>query len=186
MPSLIHTTKCLLCDPRNPWKVEESEFEPDGSALTGQVPQRLTDFNLKLLGHIQRGAEAEQKQVQRAMKHHQEHGGPPPDLTAARHLAQWQQFLMRTALAQGTAILFAYDTTDPGLNILKEHARWKLHEVTRKFFFTDEMLLEGVQKLDLDPQDHDNVFALVKGIRDALLEQGQYAPKMEQPARVVA
>ena len=182
LPSLIHITKCLFCN----FTVQEQEFEPDGSALTGQVPQRLTDFNLKLLGHIQKGAEFEQKQVQKALKYHQEHGGPGPDLTAARHLAQWQQFLLRTALAQGTAILFAFDTTDPGLNILKEHARWKLHEVTRKFFFTDDMLLEGVQKLNLDLPDQDNVLTLVKGIRDALLEQGPYAPKMEQPVRVIA
>lgn len=182
MSNLIHTTKCLFCA----FKIDEQEFEPDGSALTGQVPQRLTDFNVKLLGHIQRGAEAEQKQVTRAMKQHHEHGGPPPDISAARHLQAWNNFLTFTALGQGTAILGAFDTTDPGLRILKEHARYKLHEATRKLFFTDDMLLNGVQQLNLDPEDQDHVMALVKGVRDALLELGQYAPKFEQPARVIA
>jgi hypothetical protein len=179
---LIHITKCLFCE----FKLQEPEFEPDGSALTGQVPQRLTDFNVKLLGHIQRGAEAEQKQVNRAMKQHHEHGGPLPDLSAARHLQAWNNFLTFTALGQGTAILGAFDTTDPGIKILKEHARYKLHEATRKLFFTDDMLVENIQALNLDPDDQANVERLLKGVRDALLELGPYAPKFEQPARVVA
>ena len=185
MSNLVHVTKCLLCDPKSPFTISELEFEPDGGALNGQVPQRLTEFNLKLLGHIQKGAAWEQKQIQRAVKQHQENGGTAPDLSQARHLVAFNEFLARVALAQGLGILAAFQTSDPGLNSMKEMARFKLHEVTRKFFFTDDMILDAVQKLNLDLPDQDNVVLFSKAMRDALLEQGQYAPKQEQPTGIV-
>lgn len=177
---MTHITKCRLCDPQGkPFQISELNFEPDGAALNGQVPQRLTEFNLKLLAHIQKGAQWEQEQIRRAMKSFEKKGGAQPDLSQARHLAAWNQFLAMQALAQGLGILSAYETTDPGLNNMREIARWRLHEMTRRTFMTDEMLLDGLVQLNLDPPVQDLILRFVKQLRDALCERGQFAPNAQ-------
>lgn len=184
MPNLVHITTCSLCDPQNPWKVSEEGFEVEPSALNGQVPQRLSEFTVRLLGHIQRGAQAEEKQVRKAIKHHAEHGGQPPDISGARHFHAWNEFLSVVALAQGFSILKGFETTDPALISMRDMARWKLHAMTRKYFLTDDMLTSGLVQLGLDEPDQNNVFALFQQTRDALLEIGQYEPKKPEEALV--
>jgi hypothetical protein len=185
MPGLVHITKCHLCDPKKPFTLNEPAFEIDPGALNGQVPERLTQFNMTLLAHIQKGASWEDKVLTKAIKH-REKGGPPVDPAQAKHLAAWNEFLARVALAQGTAILSAFETTDPALNQMRETARWKLHEVTRKFFFTDQMIKDALQQLNLDEDDQNNVYQMMIGMRDALLEQGKYAPGQEAAAAAQA
>ena len=177
---LVHITTCILCaDRSNAFRLEEHGFET--SPINGQIPQRLMDFQMKLLAHIQKAANWEHKQFEKALKRHAEQGGTIPDQAQARHLQAWLDFQGRTALAQGTAIMNAYDTTDPALLQMREVARLRLHAVTRRMFFTDEMIVDAVQQLNLDLPDRENVVEFAKQMRDALLEQGQYAPKFEQP-----
>lgn len=180
MSNLIYVTKCALCDPKNPFQIEEQGFTYDPGTMNGQIPERLNQFSMKLLGHIQKAATWEQKQLQRAHELHTKHGSALPDESQAKHLRHWQEFMARTALAQGSVIYAAFDTTDPDLRLMKEFARLRLNTVTRKFGFTDQMLQDAVVRLNLDEDQQSGVLTLVKAIRDALCEQGEYAPDKEQ------
>ena len=185
---LIHITTCLLCaDRKNAFRLEEPSFETS-DVVQGQVPQRLAQFHNELLGHIQKAATWEHKQLEKALKR-MEQGGPPVDRAQARHFQAWIDFQARTMLAQGTAVMNAYETTDPALLHMREVARLRLNQVTRTRMFTDEMIRDAVLKMNMDlPDDdlQDSFIELIKGIRDALLEEGKYAPQFEQPARVIA
>lgn len=139
------------------------------------------DFQMKLLAHIQKAANVEHQRFEKALKRHAEQGGPIPDQAQARHLQAWLDFQGRTALAQGTAIMNAYDTTDPALLQMREVARLRLNAVTRRVYYTDADILQAVQQFNLDEKIQDAVVRLICQLRDGLLEQGQYAPKFEQP-----
>lgn len=182
MPNLIHITKCTLCEPPNVFKLEEQGFDFEPGVTNGEIPERLQGFQLKLVGHIQKAAQWEQQQLQKALKHHQKNGGAEPDVAKAKHFQAWAGFMARTALAQGTAIMEAFATTDPGLNLMKETARLKLNTLTRKFYFTDEMLLDAIVAVDSTAEGLtvETVKRLLCDARDALMEQGKYSPQSEQ------
>ena len=184
--SLIHITTCVLCaDRANAFRVEEQGFEIASQLGKGEVPARLQEFQLKLLGHIQKAAQWEWKQLEKALKLFNESGGHAPDQSAARHFNAWVDFQARTALAQGISIMNAYETTDPALLSMREMARLRLNTATRRMFFTDEQIEDAVVRLNLDPQDQQNVTEFAKQMRDALMEQGKYAPNFEQPTSLV-
>ena len=182
---LIHITTCLLCaDRKNAFRLEEPGFET-ADVVQGQVPQRLAQFHNELLGHIQKAALWEHKQLEKAMKR-LEQGGPPVDQSQARHFQAWIDFQARTMLAQGTAVMNAYETTDPALLHMREVARLRLNQVTRRVYYTDEDILQAVQHFNFDPETQGQMVKLICQLRDGLLEQGQYAPKLEQPAGIIA
>ena len=186
--ALIHITTCILCHDRaKAFRLEEPGFEAPSALGNGSnipITTRLQEFQLKLLAHIQKAAEWERKALERAMKLHIESKGPQPDPRQTTHYQAWQEFAARTACAQGTAIMQAFETSDPALNAMREACRLRLNSVTRKFYFTDAMILEGVQKLNFDPETQDVVLKFCIQMRDALLEQGQYAPVFGEAAAV--
>ena len=183
---LIHITTCLLCaDRKNAFRLEEPGFETS-DITQGQIPQRLGEFQMQLLAHIQKAAQWEHKQLEKALKRSQENGGHPPDVSQAKHFQAWMDFQGRTALAQGTAIMNAYETSDPALLHMREVARLRLNAVTRKIYFTDADILQAVQQFNFDPEIQEGVVNLICQMRDGLLEQGKFAPTLEQPAKVTA
>lgn len=172
--SLTYITRCLYCD----FEIVETGFETiDINQLKGEQPARLAQFHMQLLGHMQRGAQAEEKQITRLFQKHKNGGGPPPDTSKAKHFALWQSFLTRTMLAQSSAILSGFRSDDPALNSMREAGRWKLHEITRRNYFTDEMLLDALQPFNLEAPQQTKILELIIEIRDALLEQGKYEPR---------
>lgn len=179
-PSLTYLTRCLYCD----FEIASPGFEAvDINNLNPQQTARVSEFHMQLLAHVQRGAQAEEKQITRVFRKHKQNGGPPPDTSKAKHFALWQQFLTRTMLAQSSAILSGFSSNDPALNALREAGRWKLHEVTRRTYFTDEQLLDALVHFDLERTQQDQILALIIEMRDALLEQGKYEPRPgETPA----
>lgn len=191
---LTHITKCRLC-PNQEFQLAESEFEK--TELGAQTPMRVQEFSMKLLAHIQRGADFERKALEKAIKKFEKGEGPAPDAAKAPHLAAWNTFLALTACAQGWGIMCAFETMDPGLLAMREAARSGLQQMSRKFFFTDQMISDGtVQWMGQSPWAGDNeltvhIATFCKGIRDALCEVGDYAPggkmavEAEQERRIV-
>lgn len=179
-PSLTYITRCLFCD----FEIASPGFESvDINNLNPQQTARVSEFHMQLLAHMQRGAQAEEKQITRLFRRHKENGGPPPDTSKAKHFALWQTFLTRTMLAQSSAILSGFSSDDPSLNALREAGRWKLHEVTRRTYFTDAMLLDALVPFELEETQQAKILELIIEIRDALLEQGKYEPRPgEAPA----
>lgn len=179
-----YLTACRFCA----YRIAHPAFElVDLAALNGRPPRRLEEFRGKLIGHIQRCAEDEDAQIQEVMRRHQKRqkkGGdsPPPDLSVAKHHQAWLTCLNRVILAESTGILSAFTSTDPALNAMQNSARWNLHQATRKFYFTDQLLLDRLQALSLSPADQAAVFQLVSEIRDVLVEQGEYMPGKEGAA----
>lgn len=189
MPKLVYQTTCNLCDRQGgkPWRVDEHGIEPPDPAAVarGEIPTEINSLSMKLLGHIQKAANWEQQQLTKAHKRHLENNGPAPDASQCRHLQAWQTFMELTALAQGFVIFGSFDTQDPQLVMMREAARLTLNTKTRKFFFTDQMLQDAVVKMGLDPEVQTNVLVLVQTIRDALTEQGKYAPDQDHKAVVL-
>ena len=170
-----HTTGCRFCH----WSITHPALElVDLAKLDGQAPRKLEEFHGKLLGHIQRCADDEEAQIAQVLKQHRKKmkPEPEPDLSAAKHHAAWIECRNRIMFAQSTAILSAFNITDPALLAIQDIERWTLHQATRKFYFTDEVLIDRLQPLQLSPAVQDQVFKLVSEIRDVLVEQGLYAP----------
>ena len=179
------TTACRFCA----YRLTHPGFEVvDLSKLNGQPPRRLQEFHGKLNGHIQMCASDEAAQIDALMKRYEKRkpGSAPPDISNAKHQAIWLACLKRVMLAQSTGILAAYTTTDPALLALQDAGRWNLHQETRKFHITDEMLSDRLQSLNLSPAVHDAVFSVVAEIRDILEEQGDYIPGAEGAATAEA
>ena len=184
---LTYITRCLFCD----FTATETGFEAvDLNNLEGKQQERLATFHMKLLGHVQRGAQNEERQIKKLLEAHQKNGGTLPDTSGAKHFALWQTFVTRTMLAQSSAVLSGFRSEDPHLNSLREAGRWRLHEITRRTYFTDQMLADALVKLELDEPAQDKVLRLMIEVRDALLEQGKYEPRPEaaepQPLIVLA
>lgn len=177
--NLTYITRCLYCD----FEIASPGFEMvDINNLKPEQTARVSQFHMELLGHVQRGAQAEEKQIARVFHKHKNGGGPPPDTSKAKHFALWQSFLTRTMLAQSSAVLSGFKSDDPNLNALREAGRWKLHETTRRTYFTDEQLLDALVPFALEPTQQDQILKLIIEIRDALLEQGKYEPRPGEAA----
>lgn len=176
MSALVYTTKCDLCG----WTTQMHGL-PDGDVNPRDVPPDVINFNAKLYEHLQKGAAAEQKSLDAAVKYHRKHPDtPPPDLSKTPHLQAFQEIIARTVLAQGSATMHPYSSQDPVFQKMKDIARLRLNTVTRKFYYTDEMLENAVVQLNLDPEPQAMVATLVKAIRDSLMEQGDYAPDKDR------
>lgn len=172
-----HTTRCLCCG----WELTHPEFEPvDVRTLKGEAPLRLQEFHTRLLGHIQRCADDEKNQLRKIEKRAKTHPDePPPDYSLAKHqdaLVNWANMLM---LAQSRAILRGFTTTDPALQSMDDWGRWTLHQASRKFHFTDDMIRDRLAGLSLTPKGQEAVFAFVSELRDVLEELNLYMPGRE-------
>lgn len=176
--ALVYTTKCNLCG----FSITMPGL-PDEDVDPRSVPPNVIQFNMKLLEHLNKGAAAEQKSLDKAQAWFKKNGGPPPDASQAVHLLHlraYQEIMARVALAQGSATMHPYSSQDPVFQKLKDVARLRLNTVTRKYYFDDAMLLNAVVQLDLHPAQHEMVLKLVTAIRDALMEQGDYAPDKDK------
>jgi hypothetical protein len=172
-----HSTRCRYCG----WELTSPEFEPVNlSSLNGRAPEHLEEFHVKLYGHISRCADVENRQIAKIEKRAKKHADqPPPDLSAAKHQAAVLHIGNHLILSQCTAILAEFVTDDPALITMQDGARWMLHQATRKFHCTDEMIRDRLQRLALSPKGQAAVFELVAELRDVLEERGLYEPGKE-------
>lgn len=179
MSSLVYQTKCLLCG----FTITMPGL-PDADVDPKNIPGDVIQFNMKLLEHLQKGAQFEESAYTKALKYHRKHeqdGAAAPDPTKYVHLHAFQDVLARVALAQGSGIMNAYESQDPAFRRMKAVARLRLNTITRKFYFDDQMLLDAVVQLNLDDDQQAMVLTLVTAVRDALTEQGKYAPDKDAP-----
>lgn len=74
-----------------------------------------------------------------------------------------------------------FETTDPTITRDMERIRAVAHKTTQKIHMPDEVIEEGVRKLDLETRDTEQlVIQFCKAMRDALCEEGQYANEIFQ------
>lgn len=181
MSSLVYKTTCIYCG----WNFTEQGL-PDGDVDPRNIPAHVLAFNGKLTEHLQKGAKFEEAAFHKATNYHKKHGGPPPDPANYVHLRAFTEIPARIALAHGSAVMAAFDSQDPAFRQMKEMARLRLNTVTRKLYFTDEMILDAVVAIGLDPEDQKHVLDFCTQMRDALMEQGKFAPGQEGVTQVEA
>ncbi len=116
--------------------------------------------------------------------------GPPPELikkaqALSQHLNKHHpQFVMSVSFSN---LLLMFDSQDPEISKWRESARRQIHASTQKLRFDDTNLENGVKALGLDDVAELRVLELVKGLRDAYEELGQFAPQqVEQSPIAVA
>ena len=105
---------------------------------------------------------------------------------AAEHNDQFQLGLSLISDFQAWLIMSQFETGDPSVIGRAETVRAGMQVITRKFTLSDQQIQDSVVALDSQNQlTAENVTALLRGLRDALTEQGQYAPRLEPNSRLV-
>ena len=94
-----------------------------------------------------------------------------------------QEFQEGAALLDETLaflVLTAYNHEDPTVDPRVEAIRARVFAKVRKNTVTDSRIEDAVARLGLNPDEEANVKQLLKGVRDACCEFGDYAPDRVQ------
>ena len=106
------------------------------------------------------------------------------------HLAKQHQEKVVNIIGAGQEFMellgsMHFETTDPTVNRDMERIRALAHRTTRKNHMPDPVIDDGVARLNLDPGEENLVKDFCKGLRDALLEEGQFANEIFQGPKLV-
>jgi hypothetical protein len=88
-------------------------------------------------------------------------------------------------LFTGLLIVNQFDTQDAGLDARTNAIRGEIHRRTRKHYVTDAAILDLVSRIGLDPDPANTVAALMRGMRDAYEETGEFSPEKQAEHMVV-
>jgi hypothetical protein len=100
---------------------------------------------------------------------------------AIHHGEQFGAGLQLSKDFQAFLILSQFECNDPSVQARAEAIRAGMQALTRKFTISDQQLRDGIVALDSEGQlNAETVIQFIKEIRDVLIEQGQYAPQIEQ------
>jgi hypothetical protein len=124
-------------------------------AIVGQANERLVHFVQKLAEHLQE-----------------------------KHPEAMQLIGMNIQDITGFLIVSVFQTQDPTLAGKLEGVRHTLHTVTRRIQITDQTIVEGLARLGMSTEEIEKVSPIMRDMRDALTEQGLYAPN-SQPSNLV-
>jgi hypothetical protein len=103
----------------------------------------------------------------------------------AEHPEQWA--LVASRIKEFAAFLACamFGLQDPAILQRLELARYALHTSTRKAQITDETILDRLARIGLSEEEIGNVFPVIRDMRDALTEEGQYKPENIPPSVLV-
>ncbi len=79
----------------------------------------------------------------------------------------------------GLLLINQFDVSDPGLLQRADGIRAEIHRRTRRHFITDEQIAVLTGRLTMKPADKETVGALMRGMRDAYEEIGEYSPEKQ-------
>lgn len=78
-----------------------------------------------------------------------------------------------------------FNLQDPAIVARLDLLRYALHTATRKNNISDDGILDRLNRIGLEENNVKAVAALITDMRDALTEQGQYAPQSAPPSNLI-
>lgn len=86
----------------------------------------------------------------------------------------------------GFLILSMFTSEDPTLIGKSEMVRYGFHRMTRNNDITDGTILDRLARAGFTKEEIERIGPVMRDMRDALTEQGQYAPQSASPSNLVS